>query len=101
MSRRYCFKLLILGMITLLSCASIPTQEMSDARQAVQAARDSGAEMYATEELNQAVELLNKARNALEEDAYEQARSDAVAAKQVAVKARSKSLEKKTPRPGL
>ncbi len=90
-------KLLMVAAVVLAACASIPTQEMSDARQAVQAARDSGANVYATEELNQAVELLNKAKRALEEDAYEQARSDALAAKQAAVKARSKSLEKKTP----
>lgn len=95
MNNRHCFKLVILVITTVLGCASIPTQEMSDARQAVQAARDSGAEVYATEELDQAVELLNKAKNALEEDAYEQARNDAVAARQAAVKARSKSLDKK------
>lgn len=86
------FKLLIVGAAVTSACASIPTQEMSDARQAVQAARDSGAEVYATQELNQAVELLNKAKGALAEDAYEQARSAAVGAKQAAIKARSKSL---------
>ena len=97
MAYRCDLKPLILGVLTLLGCTSIPTQEMSDARQAVQAARDSGAEVYAREELNQAVEFLNKAKTKLEEDAYEQARSDAIAARQAAVRARAKSLEKKLP----
>lgn len=91
------FKLLIVGAVVTSACAGIPTQEMSDARQAVQAARDSGAEVYATQELNQALELLNKAKDALAEDAYERARSAAVAAREAAVKARSRSLEKKLP----
>ncbi len=94
---KHCFKLLMVGAVVISACASIPTQEMSDARQAVQAARDSGAEVYATEELNQAVELLSKAKDALAEDAYERARSAAVEAKQAAIKARSKSLMKLTP----
>ena len=88
------FKLLIVAAVVTSACAGIPSQEMSDARQAVQAARDSGAEIYAPQELNQAVELLSRAKDALAEDAYEQARSDAVAAKQAATKARSKALQK-------
>lgn len=68
-----------------------PVQEMSDARQAIMAARDAGAEEKATEELNVAVGYLHAAEAALAEKAYARARRDAVEAKNMAINALKQS----------
>jgi membrane-associated protease RseP (regulator of RpoE activity) len=64
-----------------------PVQEMSDARQAIMAARDAGAEEKAAEELTEAVEHLQAAEAALADKAYARARRDAVVAKNKAISA--------------
>lgn len=84
-------RLIVLG--TLLGCAGIPTQEMSDARQALQAARDSGAASRAPDKLDSAENLLGRAKEALEAGLYDQARTDALAAKDEAIKARNRAME--------
>ncbi len=75
-----------------VGCATAPTQEMSDARQAIQAARDAGAEKHAPEVLGNAETLLAKAEKSIAEDDYDPARADAVSAKKEAVKARNIAL---------
>ncbi|MDP1707680.1 MAG: DUF4398 domain-containing protein [Gammaproteobacteria bacterium] len=77
----------------MLGCTSIPTQEMSDARQAVQAARDANAGQLAPEIMEGAETLLNRAKQALDAGAYNQARDEAVAARREAIKARSEALK--------
>lgn len=77
----------------LVACAGIPVQEMSDARQAVEAAREAGAQSYAPEELQAAENLLQRAEEALAEGYYKQAREDAEAAREKAVSAQSKAPE--------
>lgn len=60
---------------------------MSDARQAIAAAREAGAENYAASQLTQAQELLAAAEGYLQtgtSNAYWQARKAAVSAKEVA-----------------
>lgn len=81
---------IVLGVV--VGCASAPTQEMSDARQAIQAARDAGAVQHAPDTLGSAEKLLGWAEQALEEGDYDKARTDAVAAKEEAVKARNMAL---------
>lgn len=69
-------------------CASAPVQEMSDARQAITSARDAGADEHAADDLASAERRLADARKALRAGDYEQARLDAIAAKEQAFKAR-------------
>jgi hypothetical protein len=76
----------------LTACAGIPVQEMSNARQAVDAARKVGAETRATTELKSAEALLQSAEQALQEGNYKKARKDAVASRDQAVQAQDKSL---------
>jgi hypothetical protein len=79
------FKILVLSVTLVVGCATIPTQEMSDARQAIQAARKAQAEYYAPGSLAIAEQNLTQAEQHLEEKAYEQARLVAVLAKRQAL----------------
>lgn len=75
----------------LVACAVAPTQEMSDARQAVQAAKDAGAPKHAPRYLNESETFLNYAERKLGigKDGYADARTSAVAAKEAALKGRA------------
>ena len=73
-------------------CATAPTQEMSDARQAVQAARDADAPLHTPAAMDSAEHDLTQAELQLSDREYQQARNDAMAAKQEAVKARNMAL---------
>jgi hypothetical protein len=72
---------------SLAACAGAPTQEMSDARQAVQAAVDSNAAEYVPQLLSNATALLREAEQQLDRTAFKKARRKATAAKQEALKA--------------
>lgn len=61
-----------------------PVQEMSDARQAISAAKDAGAEDRAAEDLRAAEAYLDSAERSLSERAYGSARRDATLAKEKA-----------------
>jgi len=61
----------------LAACASAPVQEMSDARQAITAAEEAGADTYAPEALHDAKRLLDSAEDKLQRAAYSGARVDA------------------------
>jgi PBP1b-binding outer membrane lipoprotein LpoB len=80
---------LLLGAVLLLAgCQTAPpVQEMSDARQAIMAARDAGAEEKAPAQLSQAIEHLQSAEAALADEAYARARRDALVAKDHAISA--------------
>jgi hypothetical protein len=65
----------------LTACAGAPVQEMSNARQAIRAARDAGAARTAPQKLNEAQALLDRAENNLQRREYREARRDAVAAR--------------------
>lgn len=84
----------LLGLVVMVAvgCASAPTQEMSDARQAIQAAREAGAQQYAPKALGSAEELLGAAEGAIESRDFDMAREKAVAAKKRAVAARNMAL---------
>lgn len=69
-----------------------PVQEMSNARQAVDAAREARAERYAPEDFGKAERLLKRATAALQSGNYSEARASAVAARQAAVSARNIAL---------
>jgi len=75
----------------LAACATAPpVQEMSDARQAIAAAKEAGAEELAQSQLNEAEGLLMTAEKFLKTGtsaAYWQARKSAISAKEVAFEA--------------
>ena len=71
------------------ACATAPTQEMSDARQSLQAAQDAGAEKFATENLRIAENYLKQAERELELRYFARARHDAILARSEAQKART------------
>ncbi len=64
-----------------------PVQEMSDARQAVAAAREAGADRLAPAVFDRAVSLLNDAENTLERRRFRQARDQALASRRLAIDA--------------
>ena len=78
-------------MLLLGGCATSgpPTQEMSDARQALDAARQVDAASHTPETFQDAQSLLSQAEEKLSVGAFEQAQRDALAAKAGATKART------------
>ncbi len=80
---------IIVALLALLyACGTAaPVQEMSDARQAIAAAKEAGAEDRAAEELRAAEAFLDSAQRYLSERAYGSARHDATLAKEKARKA--------------
>jgi len=85
--------LVLLFGLMLSACAGVPVQAMSDARQAVEAARQAGAEQTAPKLLQSAEALLQRAEEALAEGYYSQAREDAEAARELAVRAQSQTRD--------
>ncbi|EIJ41642.1 hypothetical protein BegalDRAFT_0730 [Beggiatoa alba B18LD] len=79
-------------LLTIGGCASVPIQEMSDARQALKAAEDVQAERYATSKLEAAKESLLEAEQNLEQGHMGQARYAAVRAKEQAVGAHNVTI---------
>jgi len=73
--------------LALAACAGAPVQEMSNARQAVAAARQMGAEHAAANEMAEAERLLQSAQAALDRGDYGIARTDANSARDHALKA--------------
>lgn len=83
--------LCVAASLLLQGCATSgpPTQEMSDARQALDAARQVDAASHVPETLQDAQSLLAKAEAKLSAGAFEQAQDNALAAKAGATKART------------
>ena len=74
----------------LVACAGAPVQEMSNARQAIKAARDAtGDSPTAPPSLIEAEALLIRAEDSLQKRAYKAARRDAIAARGKAAEALS------------
>ena len=89
--------------ISTLSCSLIigcatapPMQEMSDARQSVEAAESVGAEEHAPIALDSAQHLLSRAQNDLEAGDFDEAQRDAIAAREAARQAVTISQTKQT-----
>jgi hypothetical protein len=89
---RTCRAAIVAGMCLLAGCGGLPTQEMSDARQAIAAAREAGAETYAAFALGSAERLLAQAHAALLEGEYDLSRQDALAAHEEANRARQEAI---------
>lgn len=86
------FRVLALAAAFLTACAGAPVQEMSDARQAIQAARQAGAEQFSPHALAEAQELMQRAEKQLELGEYSEARESALSAKQKAGDARKEAM---------
>jgi predicted S18 family serine protease len=71
---------------------SAPVQEMSDARQAIQAAKSANSERYTPESLQEAERLLDKAAASLSRGDYREARNAALSAREHAIAARRATL---------
>lgn len=71
----------------LSACAGAPVQEMSNARQAIRAAYDAGAERVAPAQFTQARAFMQQAEMNLQSRAYRDARRNAIAARGKAVEA--------------
>jgi cell division protein FtsL len=68
-------------LVCLAACAGAPVQEMSDARQAISAARAAGAEARAPQDFQAAQSAIERAESRLQLHEYSQARLAAVEAK--------------------
>ena len=84
--------LAIVMMSALAGCAAVPMQEMSDARQALQAARAAEAGTHAAQRFGDAEQRLSRAERELANHYYTRARKDAVAARTEAISARNIAL---------
>jgi anti-sigma28 factor (negative regulator of flagellin synthesis) len=82
----------VLCCVILTACATAPIQEMSDARQSLQAAHDAGAEKYAQTSLLNAEQALQQAKQNLEQRAFKEARINALRAKTQAMDAQEIAL---------
>jgi len=80
--------LVLLCLMMLAACSVAPVQEMSDARQAVQAAKTAGVAVDNSALLELAEDRLKSAELKLKRRWYDSAREDALVARDAAVKAR-------------
>ncbi len=81
----------------LSACAATPpTQEMSEARQSVEAAKQAGAGEHAPKAMDNAQQLLTKAEEGMRSGNYEEAQQDAIAAREAARQALALSEIKQT-----
>ena len=86
-SRIWFTPLLLALSMSVSGCAGAPVQEMSNARQAIKAARDAGADKVVPTTLSEAQVLLERAETNLQRRAYRDARRDAIAARNKATEA--------------
>lgn len=83
----------LLSLFVLAACTVMPpVQEMSDARQAIKAAREVKADLYAPQKLQSAEDSMELATRTLEQGEYEAARMAATVAKALAIKARDAAV---------
>ncbi len=71
-----------------VGCAPAPVQEMSEARQAIDAARAAGAEQHARPQLDEAHSLLDTAQEMLNDRRFRDAKRSASQARDAAIRAR-------------
>lgn len=85
--RRYA-NALLLSSLGLAACgATVPVQEMSDARQALEAAQSVNADERAKPSFDEAASLLDDAEKKLRARQYEKARRQAIASRTKALEA--------------
>jgi len=82
----------VLLVLLMSACGGLPVQEMSDARQALQAAAEVGAKEKADTLYTEADQLLEEAEDALNTGEYKKARALAEQAKEKAILARKEAV---------
>lgn len=83
-------------LFALVGCSLVPpVQEMSNARQSIQAAETAKAEVYDYKRFSQAKALLEQASKQMDLGEYEQARELAIRARAIAIKSRQLAVNKK------
>lgn len=87
------FLIPVVTALMLFACTAAPVQEMSDARQALQAARAAGAEDLAKSKFQDAKTHLEQAESMLEKGDYSHAKKNALEAKKKAIDAREQALK--------
>lgn len=92
-NRKPIFITLLLAVLLLSGCESIPVQQMSDARQAVRSAADAGAALYAPKIYGESLQLLDDAGQFVDAGRFDLAGKVADRAKALAIKARKKAVE--------
>lgn len=80
----------------LAGCAGAPVQEMSNARQAIRAAQDAGAEQAAPDKMREAQTLMSDAEESLHKRMYRSARRAAVDARAKASEALESTQNRKS-----
>ncbi len=85
--------LLVVWLFVGPGCKTAPVQEMSEARQAIDAARAAGAEQFANTELEQALSSLKAAEKMLNDRRFRDARRSARQARDEAIKARQSAQD--------
>ncbi|MEM7282627.1 MAG: DUF4398 domain-containing protein [Pseudomonadota bacterium] len=88
--RRKLFVIIVLVLAAGACTTSPPVQEMSDARQAIMAAEEAGANEFAPSSLQAARDYLKSAETKLRRKAYHGARLDAMDARRKALEALNK-----------
>ncbi len=81
--------------LVLFACAAAPIQEMSDARQAVQAAKASGVDVQQNKLLELAEDHLKSAELKLQRRWYNSAREDAILARDAALKSQQEIVNER------
>ena len=95
---RFALAWLLIG-LQMAGCVGAPVQEMSNARQAIRAARQAGAEQHAPAVLAEAQQLLDQANGNLQHGEYRAARDQAEQARAKALEARRLAEEASKPPP--
>ena len=96
MSLRNAFLAILISLL-FAGCATIPAQEMSEARQALRAAETANAPRKAAEEYARARKLLEQAEDHLSRQEYKAAKGVAREAKGAALEAREAAMEAPDP----
>ena len=86
-------RIALISLSLMIGCAAAPVQEMSDARQAIQAAQAAGAERFAANEYEEAKRLLDLAERQLDQHRYKRARRTALSAREQAILSREIAQE--------
>lgn len=88
--------LVVIWLFAGTGCKTAPVQEMSEARQAIDAARAAGAERFANTKLEQALSSLKTAEKMLNDRRFRDARRSAQQARDEAIKARQAAQDAST-----
>lgn len=91
----YKYLSIIIVLLIHTGCSQFPVQELSDARQALEAAEDVGAPEYAQDDYITARHLLQEAEYEVDAGEYRDAEDTAIRAKRFALRARLRAATRR------